>query len=62
MVSNMTNRITALEHKTVKLPKVFRIICYGKIPTQEEQKKIDDAKVRGEFVICRLIVKPPTYG
>lgn len=57
MANNLISRITALEQKTVKLiPEVFRIICRGATPTPEEQVQIDEAEVRGMFVICRLIV------
>lgn len=59
MANNLTSRITALEQKTTKLPKVFHIICKGATPTQEEQSQIDDAEGRGEFVICIVIVRPP---
>lgn len=58
MANNLTSRITALEQKTVKLHKAFRIICKGATPTQEEQAQIDEAEARGEFVICRVIVTP----
>lgn len=58
MATNLTSRITALEQKTTKLPKAFRIICKGATPTPKEQAQIDEAEERGEFVICRLIVAP----
>lgn len=61
MAANLLTRITALEQKIVKLPKAFRIICKGATPTPDEQQQIDEAEARGEFVICRLIVKPPKY-
>lgn len=61
MANNLTSRITALEQKTTKLPKAFRIICKGATTTREEQAQIDNAEARGMFVICRVIVKPPKY-
>jgi len=61
MAINLTSRIAALEKKAVNLiPKVFfRIICKGATPTPEERAQIDEAEARDEFVICRVIVKPP---
>ena len=57
MANNLTSRITALEQKTVKqTQEVFGILCEGATPTPEEQAQIDEAKARGNFVICRLIV------
>ncbi|MHB9101627.1 MAG: hypothetical protein ACYC2E_08960 [Sulfuricella sp.] len=58
MANNLSTRISALERKTAKMPKVFNIICKGATPTPEELKKIDEAEKRGEFVICRLIATP----
>ena len=58
MANNLATRITALEQKTTKPPKVFHIICRGATPTLAEQRQIDDAEARGEFVICRVIVSP----
>ncbi len=58
MAYNLLSRIAVLERKTAKMPKVFGIICKGATPTLEEQEQIDDAKKRGEFVICHLIVTP----
>ena len=59
MGSNLTNRVTALENKIVKPePEFFCIICEGAKPIPKEQAQIDEAKARGMFVICRLIVDP----
>lgn len=35
---------------------VFRIVCTGASPSASEQALIDEAKSRGAFVICRVIV------
>lgn len=58
MANSLSTRISALERKTAKISKVFNVICKGATPTPEEQKKIDEAEKRGEFVICRLIIRP----
>lgn len=61
MAANLLTRITALEQKTVKLPKVFRVICKGAEPTPEEWAQINEAEAQGYFVIYHTIVKPPSY-
>ncbi|BAN35018.1 hypothetical protein SCD_n01189 [Sulfuricella denitrificans skB26] len=61
MINNLSTRITALERKTAKTPKIFSIICKGATPTPEEQEQIDDAEKRGEFAVCRLIVTPKNH-
>lgn len=58
MATNLASRITALEQKTVKPTKVFRIICKGAEPNAEEQAQIDNAEARGDFVIFRTIISP----
>ncbi len=35
---------------------VFRIVCTGATPSASEQALINEAKSRGAFVICRVIV------
>lgn len=56
MAHNLTGRIAALEQKSVKPPKVFRIICKGATPTPEEQAQIDNAREGGaNLFIIRLI-------
>ena len=57
-MTTIKQRVSALEQKTVEMPKVFNIICKGATPTPEEQEQIDEAEKRGEFVICRLIIRP----
>lgn len=57
-MTTIKQRVSALEQKTMKMPKVFNIICKGATPTPEEQKQIDEAEKRGEFVICRLMIRP----
>ena len=57
-MATLRTRIVLLERKSAKLPAVFHIICKGAEPNHEEQAQIDDAQVRGDFVIVRTIVSP----
>lgn len=58
-MATLKQRLVVLEQKTMRVyQSFFRIICKGDTPTAEEQAQIDEAEVRGDFVICRLIVSP----
>jgi len=59
-MSNLLNRIKAIESKLspAKIPDIFHIKLEGDKATLEEQRQIDDAEARGDFVICRIIVSP----